>query len=114
MGADIAAGNHEEKGYWALFVILKIINKKFIIFKKKKKLFFSKKKSDKIKINKISPNRLVKKVIKLLFNVFQFLKKLTKIKEEIPKPSHPKNIIIKLFLLIKINIHKIKIINQKI
>ena len=32
-----------------------------------------------------------KKVNKLLFKVFQFLKKLTKIKDVTPRPSHPKN-----------------------
>lgn len=62
----------------------------------------------------ISPNRLVKNVKNLLFKVFQFLKNFTKIKEEIPNPSQPKKINNKLFLLIKINMLKIKINNHNL
>jgi hypothetical protein len=61
-----------------------------------------------------SPNRLLIKVKSLLFKVTQFLKKLTKIKEEIPKPSQPKNKIKILFLINKINIENTKIIKTQI
>lgn len=114
VGADIAAGNHEENGNWALLVNLININNNIEIFIKKKKKLILKKKSLNINKKKISPNRLVKKVKNLLFNVFQFLKNFTKIKEEIPNPSHPKKIKNKLFLEIKIIILKMKIVNHNL
>ena len=66
MGADMAAGSHEENGIWALLVI-KVITIKLEIIKKKK-LFsknFQSKINDKQQIDrkkKTSPNRLTKKV----------------------------------------------------
>jgi len=74
VGAAIAAGNHLEKGNWALLVILiKTTNKETKIKVSDNLILFL------VNINPVSktnntpsPTRLLKKVIKLLFKDFQF------------------------------------------
>jgi hypothetical protein len=108
VGAAIAAGNQLIKGNWALLVILIPKIKKLKI--KILKFFILKIKNEKNINKKTSPTRFLRNVNILLFKVVQFLKKLTKIKEEIPRPSQPINKVKILFLNSNIIIEQIKII----
>ena len=72
VGADMAAGNQDINGNWALFVKIIKINKIKIIFLFKLKFKKFKKKPIKSKKKK-SPKRLENNVINELFNLIQFL-----------------------------------------
>lgn len=118
VGAAIAAGSQAEKGNWALFV------QEARIKRIKIKLLFiwvinnsQEENMNIIEIEiiiKASPIRLDKIVIVPDEPDFGFWYKITSIYEEIPRPSQPKSIKTRLFLLINktIDITNIIIINM--
>ena len=110
VGALIAIGSQTLKGIWALLVRQAIVMKRgkrpakallSLVHPKKKNLLMP-------KMRNKSPKRLVRKVINPLSNLFHLWYQMIRIKEEIPRPSHPRIREEREFLEIKISIEIIK------
>jgi hypothetical protein len=94
VGAAIARGSQEVKGYWALLVKTRIKKTQQMKEGRSKILklvnFWENKKTINTR-NSLSPKRFVIIVTNPLFCLFRFRKNRIKQKDEIPSPSHPRN-----------------------